>query len=90
MEQLKNELKLLIINSLKLEEVNPVDIQDETPLVQEGLGLDSVDILELTVAIERRYRLSIPDEATGKKAFASLNALAEFVSERRGDRSIES
>ena len=85
MDALKFELKNLIIETLKLEDVTVEEIADEEPLFRDGLGLDSIDALELTVALEKRYKLSIPDEAVGKQAFASINTLAAFVAERRQD-----
>lgn len=86
MEDLKQELRKLIIETLKLEEVTPQSIDDDAPLFGEGLGLDSIDALELTVALEKRYHLTIPDEAVGKQAFASVSALAAFVESSRTDR----
>jgi acyl carrier protein len=86
MNELKHELKTLIIETLKLEDVTTADIVDDQALFRDGLGLDSIDALELTVALEKRYKLSIPDEEVGKKAFASVNALATFVAEHRTDR----
>jgi acyl carrier protein len=86
MDALVNEIKELIVNCLKLEEVSPQTIVDDEPLFREGLGLDSIDALELTVALEKKYKLSIPDEAVGKLAFASVNALATFVHANRTDR----
>jgi acyl carrier protein len=86
MNELKHQLKALIIETLKLEEVTPESIEDDQPLFGEGLGLDSIDALELTVALERRYRLSIADEQVGRRAFASLNTLAAFVAENRQDQ----
>jgi acyl carrier protein len=79
MSELKNDLKDLIISSLNLEGVTPDQIVDDAPLFQEGLGLDSIDALELAVAIERKYRVTIPDEAVGKQVFSSVSALAEYV-----------
>ena len=76
---LKGELKQLIIDALKLEDVSQADIGDTDPLFGEGLGLDSIDVLELTVAVEKRFAVSIPDENVGKRAFASVAALAEFI-----------
>ena len=76
---LKTELKLLMIETLKLEDLTPEEIEDDQPLFGEGLELDSIDALELTVALEKRYGLAIPDEEVGKRAFASVNALADFV-----------
>jgi len=73
------ELKKLIINTLKLEDVAPEDIEDGAPLFGEGLGLDSIDALELVVALEKTYQVLIPDSEVGKKVFRSVNALADFV-----------
>src|SRR5262249_37038546 len=77
---LKMELKKLLVDALKLDDVTPEQIQDAAPLFGEGLGLDSIDALELAVAIERRFKVSIPDEEVGKKAFRSIDTLAEYVS----------
>jgi acyl carrier protein len=79
MSNLRNDIKELIISSLNLEDVTPEQIVDDDPLFQEGLGLDSIDALELAVAIERKYRVTIPDEAVGKKVFSSVSALADYV-----------
>ena len=83
MEALKKEIKELIISSLNLEDVTPESIDDAAPLFQSGLGLDSIDALELAVALERKFKVSIPDEAVGKKVFSSVSALAQYVSENR-------
>jgi acyl carrier protein len=80
---LKSELKQLIIKTLRLEDVNLGDIQDDAPLFREGLGLDSIDALELVVALEKTYQVVIEDEEVGKKAFASIEALADFVLDKR-------
>jgi acyl carrier protein len=83
MEDLKNQIKELIISSLNLEDVTPDQIEDDAPLFQSGLGLDSIDALELAVALERRFKVTIPDEAVGKRVFASVTALATYVAEQR-------
>jgi acyl carrier protein len=80
---LKREIKDLIISSLNLQDVTPDAIVDDAPLFSEGLGLDSIDALELAVALERKFRVTIPDEAVGKKVFSSVNALAAYVHEQR-------
>ncbi len=82
-EDLVLELKKLIINTLKLEDIAPADIEDDAPLFGEGLGLDSIDALELVVALEKTYNVFIPDSEVGKKVFRSVNALAEFVKTHR-------
>jgi acyl carrier protein len=83
MNELKQDIKELIITSLNLSDMTPEQILDDAPLFQEGLGLDSIDALELAVAIERKYRVTIPDEAVGKRVFSSVSALAQYVSEQR-------
>lgn len=77
-----HEIKELIISSLKLDK-KPEDIADDAPLFGGGLGLDSIDALELAVAIERAYRVTIPDEKVGKQAFTSAAALADYVAKNR-------
>lgn len=78
-ENLVEELKALIVKSLKLEDVLPAEIDPAAPLFGSGLGLDSIDALELVVALEKTYGIRIPDEDVGKEAFASINALAAYV-----------
>lgn len=78
-ENLIEELKALIVKSLKLEDILPADIDPAAPLFGSGLGLDSIDALELVVALEKTYGIRIPDEDVGKEAFASLSALADYV-----------
>jgi acyl carrier protein len=78
-ETLIEDLKALIVKSLKLEDVLPSDIDPAAPLFGSGLGLDSIDALELVVALEKTYGIRIPDEDVGKEAFASLSALAGYV-----------
>ena len=78
-ETLKSELKLLIIETLRLEDIKPDSIKDEEPLFGEGLGLDSIDALELVVAIEKNYGVLIEDEEVGIEAFASIDALSDYV-----------
>lgn len=82
MQPLIDEIKALIISSLNLE-TTPDQIDATGPLFQSGLGLDSIDALELAVAIERKYGVTIPDEAVGKRVFSSVQALAEYVNEHR-------
>jgi acyl carrier protein len=82
-EDLVLELKKLIINTLKLEEIGPGDIEDDAPLFGDGLGLDSIDALELVVALEKTYNVFIPDSEVGKKVFRSVNTLAQFVKTHR-------
>ena len=69
----------MIIESLKLEEISVEEIDDDAPLFKEGLGLDSIDALELVVAIEKNFNVIIEDEDVGKEAFGSIRILAEFL-----------
>ncbi|MCD6561390.1 MAG: acyl carrier protein [Deltaproteobacteria bacterium] len=82
-KSLKSELKSLLIDTLHLEDIGPDDIQDNAPLFGEGLGLDSVDALEIVVALERTYGVVIEDEEVGKNAFASIDVLADFILEKK-------
>ena len=83
MEELKKRLKQIIIDELHLEGVAPESINDSAPLFGDGLGLDSLDALQLAVAIEEHLGVRIADESEGKTAFASVEALASFVSGRQ-------
>ena len=69
----------MIIRDLKLEDISPEDIVDDAPLFIEGLGLDSLEALQLVVSVEESFGVLIPDENAGKIAFASLNALADYI-----------
>jgi acyl carrier protein len=78
-EGLKLRLKELLIAGLRLEDLSPAGIADEQPIFVEGLGLDSIDALELVVLIAENFGIEIPTEEVGKRAFASINALADFI-----------
>jgi acyl carrier protein len=73
------ELKNLIVDKLRLEDVTPESIEDEAPLFGDGLGLDSVDALELAMHVEQKYGIRLSDEALAKEAFASVGALARHI-----------
>lgn len=83
MENLINQLKADIIEQLNLVDVNPDDIQADTPLFGEGLGLDSIDSLEISVLLERKYQVKITNSQEGRKVFQSIRTIAEFIRERR-------
>jgi len=80
---LKLRLKRLLIDGLKLEGIEPESIKDGEPIFVEGLGLDSIDALELVVLVEEQFHVVIPDEEVGKQAFASINALAAYVADQQ-------
>ena len=82
MDALKTELKEMIIKAANLEDVAVDEIESDQPLFVEGLGLDSIDALE-SVALETNYGINISDSDTAKAAFASIDALAKFVTENR-------
>ncbi len=83
-QELVAELKTLFIEGLHLEDVNAEDIGADEPLFGEGLGLDSIDALEIAVLLDRQYGVKITSEdERNQEIFASLNALAEFVTENR-------
>ncbi|TMA50192.1 MAG: acyl carrier protein [Deltaproteobacteria bacterium] len=83
-DRLRVEVKELLVSGLRLD-VPPADIADDAPIFGEGLGLDSIDALELVVLVEERFRVSIPDEEVGKRAFASVNALVDFIRQERAE-----
>lgn len=85
MQALEQEIKALIIASLSLEDVRPEDIATDAPLFVEGLGLDSIDALELGVALQKRYGVQMSaDAAETRRHFSSVAALARFVAAPRG------
>ncbi|MBR5038223.1 MAG: acyl carrier protein [Prevotella sp.] len=79
MESIKKELKEQIIEALNLEDMQPEDIDDAAPLFGEGLGLDSIDALELIVLMEKNYGIKIKDPALGKEIFRSVDTMADYV-----------
>lgn len=84
MERLHEELKRLIIDPLRLEALTPADIDANAPLFGDGLGLDSVDALELAFALKRRYGVEpSPNSQQTRKYFASVAALADLVRAQR-------
>ncbi len=84
MDELKREIKETIISALQLEDITPEDIVDSDPLFEEGLGLDSIDALELGVALKKKFGIKYSAESSdNKKYFASVNALAEYISQQK-------
>jgi acyl carrier protein len=81
---LEAEIKALIVEALALEDVKPEEIETEAPLFVEGLGLDSIDALELAMALEERYGVAIEDDPErNQQIFASVSTLAAFVADQR-------
>lgn len=83
MEDLKLELKKEIIEALNLEDVTPEDILDDEPLFGEGLGLDSIDALELIVLLEKKYGIKLENPNKGKDVFKSVSVMAAYVAANR-------
>jgi acyl carrier protein len=78
-EVIRSTIKTLIVTSLNLEGVSAESITDDQPLFGQGLGLDSVDALELVVALEKEFRISIQSDEIDREVFASVSHLARFV-----------
>lgn len=83
MEKLIEELKKEIIEALNLEEIKPEDIDENASLFGDGLGLDSIDALELIVMMERNYGIKLKDPAQGKEIFKSIAVMAEYIQQNR-------
>ncbi len=82
MESLILQVKQHLIDDLGLEDITPEDIVDTAPLFVEGLGLDSLDAVEIVVMVEKRFGIRIASTEEGKEAFASVSTLAGFIKSR--------
>lgn len=83
MEELIAGLKEQIIDALNLEEITPEDIDNEAPLFGEGLGLDSIDALELIVILDKFYGIKLANPAEGKAIFKNINTIADYIAKNR-------
>lgn len=83
MEELKKQLKEQMIEALNLEGMTPDEIDNDAPLFGQGLGLDSIDALELIVLLEREYGIRLANPAEGKKVFKSVNVMADYIAANR-------
>jgi acyl carrier protein len=79
---LKRKLKELLIERLKFEDMTPEDIADDDPLFAGGLGLDSIDALEIVVMLESEFGIKVKNEANARDSFRSISTLADFVGEK--------
>jgi acyl carrier protein len=85
MDELINKLRQEIIQQLNLEDLNVEDIDPDAALFGEGLGLDSIDALEIIVLLEKNYGIKIEDPKEGKKIFSSIRTLAQFIIDNKKD-----
>ncbi|UII28855.1 phosphopantetheine-binding protein [Fulvivirga maritima] len=83
MEQLKENLKVAIIEALNLEDVSTEEIDNDAPLFGAGLGLDSIDALELIVLLEKEYGVKVENPEEGKDIFQSINTIAAFIEKNK-------
>lgn len=83
MKKLINDLKVQLIEALNLEEITPEEIDAEAPLFGDGLGLDSIDALEIILILEKQYGLRIENPAEAKPIFYSVRTLAEYIEKNR-------
>jgi acyl carrier protein len=84
MQSLEEEVKQLIIDALQLEDITPADIDTDAPLFIEGLGLDSIDALELGVALQKRYGISLSaDSEETRRHFKSVSTLCALIADHR-------
>ncbi|MBO5194784.1 MAG: acyl carrier protein [Bacteroidales bacterium] len=83
MEQIIQELKEHLIEELNLEEITPEDIDADAPLFGDGLGLDSIDALEIILILEKNYGVKLSNSAEAKPVFYSVRTLAEYIEKNR-------
>lgn len=83
MSDLTQELKEKIISQLNLEDLKIEDLQDDTPLFGDGLGLDSIDALELIVMLDKSYGIKLADPKEGRKVFETVQTMADYIEKHR-------
>jgi len=83
MDKLMSDLKAQIIAQLNLQDIKPEDIGDDQPLFVDGLGLDSIDALELIVLLQQQYKIKLSNADEGPKVFHSVKTMAEYIREHQ-------
>ncbi len=83
MSELKQELKERIITQLNLEDISVEELADDTPLFGDGLGLDSIDALELIVMLDKSYGIKLADPKEGRKVFETVQTMADYIEANR-------
>lgn len=83
MSELTQELKEKIISQLNLEDISAEELQDNTPLFGDGLGLDSIDALELIVMLDKSYGIKLADPKEGRKIFETIQTMADYIEANR-------
>jgi acyl carrier protein len=81
--ELKREIKVLILETTKILEMKPEDIVDDAPLFGEGLGLDSIDSLEIVIALQQKYHVSINDQNIARFILQSIDTIADFIQKEK-------
>lgn len=80
--EIRKELKVLLVEQLSLEDITPEEIGDDMQLFGEGLGLDSLDAVEIVVLLQRNFNLEVKDMEQSREVFTSVNTLAEYIYEK--------